>query len=354
MAMISAPTVLIIGAGASREYELPTGAELKNKLKDGLNFYSDIGHVTRGDKRLWECLQHLNPRGTDNVTPAGRALSASIDNFPSIDEALHWWKARADIVQLGKLAIAYYILEAERSSPLAIRNGYVSTDKPRDAWLSTFLSIALAGIERGDAEKAFENVTIINFNYDRTMEHYLYWALQRVGVSATTAAESVDRLKVIRPYGSLGRLEWLPDPNSTFGSQEVTEAAKNIRTFTEQIEGETIPRAIDDAFECASVFIFLGFGFHPQNLELLKPFTPTGSFRPKATHVFATTFGIDPLNDFAIASHLRQDLRLPNNPTLVPCQAGELLINLRPTIGMATNVLASPYRRTSGVGVEPT
>ena len=159
--MISAPTVLIIGAGASREYELPTGAELKDKLKDGLNFYHDAGYVTRGDKRLWECVKHLSPRGTNNVTVAGRELSASIDKFPSIDEALHWWKARLDIVQLGKLAIAYYILEAERGSPLATRNGSVSTDKPRDAWLSTFLSIALAGIEHGNVETAFQNVTII-------------------------------------------------------------------------------------------------------------------------------------------------------------------------------------------------
>ncbi len=51
-------------------------------------------------------------------------------------------------------------------------------------------------LTREQAELAFANLTLINFNYDRTVEQYLYWALQQYGrVPEDVAAKSVASLR---------------------------------------------------------------------------------------------------------------------------------------------------------------
>jgi hypothetical protein len=335
--MFNKHTVFIVGAGASAECGLPSGANLKKKIAEGLNFYFDANQIRTGDAAILENLR----RRFSEVNPhlkAGRELSATMATFPSIDEALHWWRARQDIVELGKFAIAHYILDAEHHSPLARKHGTVDVQTASGTWLATFMSIALSALERDEANKAFENITIINFNYDRTIEHYLYWAMQQqAGVSSETAAECVARLNVIRPYGSIGKLEWQDRSSGIpFGGNDIrfdaNTAAGNIRTFTEQVDEATIYHPINDALDRAHLLIFLGFGFHQQNMHLLRVFT-SNTLRPLVGAVLATTKGIDRRNDPAIQERLRVLGLL--NPMLVPCKAAELLVDLRPTITMA-------------------
>jgi hypothetical protein len=202
------------------------------------------------------------------------------------------------------------------------------------------MSMALSALKQDTAANAFENVTIINFNYDRTVEHYLYLALQQHGgIAAEAAKASVERLKVIRPYGSLGKLEWQTPEGVAFGgnssADEVVAAAKNIRTFTEQIEGDTIRPAIDIALEKACAVICLGFAFHPQNLELLTPIKATQAWRPSVCHVSATTKGLNQGNYPTIRTFLQGHVRLNPEPILNPCTAAQLLKWFRPTIMMA-------------------
>jgi hypothetical protein len=191
--MFNKPTVFIVGAGASAECGLPTGSQLKDRIRVGLGFQFEGGQLRNGDGALLQLLRgrfsQVNP-----YIKAGRELSETITTFPSIDEALHWWKARPEIVELGKLAIAHYILDAERRSPLAGKQRLAASD----TWLATFISMALSGLEQREVSRAFENVTIINFNYDRTIETYLYSALQRRGgISSEEAKHCVTELKVI-------------------------------------------------------------------------------------------------------------------------------------------------------------
>jgi hypothetical protein len=120
--MFNKRTVFIVGAGASAECELPTGAELKDKIAIGFNFYFEANRLRTGDEAI---VQNLRSRFTD-INPhvmAGRELSATMATFPSIDEALHWWRNREDIVELGKLGIARYVLDAEQRSPMARKHG---------------------------------------------------------------------------------------------------------------------------------------------------------------------------------------------------------------------------------------
>src|SRR5262249_32598651 len=207
------------------------------------------------------------------------------------------WRVRSEIVELGKLAIAHYILDSERRSFLSRQRGEINIAAADSTWLSSFISMALSGLERDQAQRAFDAFTVINFNYDRIIEHYLYCALQQhAGISTDQAAACVAGLQIIRPYGSIGKLEWQDSAGVPFGGnnhpQEVTAAVNNLRTFTEQISEETLLPSIDAVLDAAHLVIFLGFGFHQQNMKLFKPLT-LGTRRPNVLAIMATTKGID-------------------------------------------------------------
>jgi SIR2-like domain len=251
---------------------------------------------------------------------------------------LHWWRTRPEIIELGKAAIAHYILEAERESPLATApdTGRVNI-AGSNGWLGILLSIALAARTREDVTRAFENVTFINFNYDRTIEQYIYWSLQQnAGVSAGASAETVAALKIIRPYGTIGKLDWTERHEVGFGDSSIGDlflVSRNIRTFTEQIEQPSIAAAIDQALQAARVVIFLGFGFHEQNLALFK--VGSGSHRNNISRVLATSLGIDKMNYDAMRSRLHASFGLPG-ALLAPLTVSRLLTDLRPTIAMVS------------------
>jgi hypothetical protein len=88
-----------------------------------------------------------------------------------------------------------------------------------DTWLLYFLAMALASQTKAQATKAFQNVTVINFNYDRTVEHFLFSRLQtNFGLTGDEARSAIANLNIIRPYGSVGPLPWQEgDPVSFWG-----------------------------------------------------------------------------------------------------------------------------------------
>ena len=63
-------------------------------------------------------------------------------------------------------------------------------------------------------------------------------------------------------------------------------AAQQILTFTEQVRDIDLVAGIRNALSSADRIVFLGFGYHRQNLELLK------SSAPKHVEVFGTSFAM--------------------------------------------------------------
>jgi len=234
--------------------------------------------------------------GLNRALRAGNDLAQTIPVYISIDEALHYWSARPDIVALGKLVIAREILAAEQRSWLFQLGDEGRFDRATVArsWLWPFFTMAMAAIRREDVGSALRNVTIINFNYDRTVEHFIYWGLQQAVVPADVAAQIVKDLNVIRPYGTVGPLDWHEADGVAFGGRNSPHSlfaiAERIQTYTEQHQNTDVEERIDDALEAANLLIFLGFGFHPQNMDLITP--REGSRRGNIKHVIGTVFGI--------------------------------------------------------------
>jgi hypothetical protein len=144
-------------------------------------------------------------------------LARAMPTFISIDEALHFHSGNPKLVQLGKSEIVRQIIRSKASSALK-GTGRAAPENVRETWFPEFLSMALAGLKKSELESAFENVTIINFNYDRTLDQQLFWALQTTaGVNANIAAQVIAKLNVIRPYGSVGGLDWQQGRSVRFG-----------------------------------------------------------------------------------------------------------------------------------------
>lgn len=100
--MITTPTVLVLGAGASCPYGFPTAKELKNRI----------------------CEVFSNP---DVISRLAKGLDRSSDQFVEFREA--FWKSstssvdaflegRPEFLDVGKLAIAYCLIPFENEPDL--------------------------------------------------------------------------------------------------------------------------------------------------------------------------------------------------------------------------------------------
>jgi hypothetical protein len=261
-------------------------------------------------------------------------ISSVMPSFVSIDEALHYWSEKPDFVTLGKLAIARSILQAEAKSEIRIKPDHkVNIDSAADTWIGHFLSIALSGLKRDAVEEAFSNVTMINFNYDRVVEHFLHTALQvRAAIPSDGAAATLSKLKTIRPYGSLGELPWISSAGINYGEDPGVQAliglANKIRTYTEQQQSGDLTTEICEAIAKSALVVIVGFGFHRQNMMLLKPSKQTGIGRP----VLCTVSGIYDANHPKLRTRLMTLIGGNYLPQLFDMKGQELISLMRPTI----------------------
>ena len=171
--MFTKSTVIILGAGASFECDMPLGGTLRDEIAKGLNFFfGEGGQLKLGDALLYELLKSRHKDDHKNMFHTARTIAGAARHFPSIDEVLHYFRKQALAVDIGKLAIVYYILGAEANSGLGIGSGNAAPDlgKLHESWYGQFFSLAIAGIDQADITQIFDKVTFINFNYDRTLE----------------------------------------------------------------------------------------------------------------------------------------------------------------------------------------
>ncbi len=118
--------VIVVGAGASREFNLPTGAELASIIERDLNFRSDqFGQLVGapGDMELRRAIGVLAQQtgeSTATYINSARQISRNMALTPSIDNYLDTHRNDANLVNVGKLAIANAIIKAERRSTLYI------------------------------------------------------------------------------------------------------------------------------------------------------------------------------------------------------------------------------------------
>lgn len=286
--MFRAKTVFVLGAGASAEVGLPVGDKLLENICNLLEFHFDFGALKKGDHLFLEALKvsletkmdsQKSAEELNSYLRAGRQISASSVQAISIDNIVDALEDDA-IEMMAKIGIVRAIHLAEKSSKFfeakKDNNTGIDLRKFGETWYSHLTKIICENRKSTEIEQVFENLSFVSFNYDRCLEHYLPKSIANYyGVAEATVQETVQSLRVHRPYGIAGKLPWqtLPAAASNFGggdAAELSHAASEIRTFTQGMGDAQKQKAMHSDLMDADRIVFLGSAFHRQNLELLK------------------------------------------------------------------------------------
>lgn len=282
-AMFSQRTVFVLGAGASIPYGFPSGASLERQIVENL---ADPDGVWAAPLR-----EMFNTTTLSNFQTALRwGQAGSVDAFLELN---------AGFLEVGKACIARALVPCEVD--------LVLFDDRQGAWYDG-LWRRLRGAKLDDLTRC--NATFITFNYDRTLEYYLYRVITNLyGVDGPTAREVLATIPILHVHGCLGKL--LHDDEDGDGRRftpEVTvdslRAAMGIRIVHETAQDDAIFDAARDALSTAAHVCLLGFGFHPLNLARLAPERWTAQYQT------ATCQGLGERRRNEIVSAVGQSLRL--------------------------------------------
>ena len=311
--MFQRNTVLVLGAGASSEAALPVGSELKLTIANMVRFSFKDDNLVSGDFRLIHAFQqHCRRLGKGpnlmEYIHAGRRIAEAMPLDSSIDSFIDKQSGDALIELCGKLAIVQAILDAERKSRLFVdntkSNKTLNHEKLSNTWYYKFAQ--LLACDKDQVKDRFGRVAFIIFNYDRTLEHFLFNAPQiYYGIQQKEAAELMQPLKVSHPYGIVGRLPWQDEKGAAaFGDNEpedLSALAGQIKTFGETSREEETAE-MRQVLNQSKIVVFLGFAFHPQNMKIMKPEPPTSIDK-----VFATGHGISKDDCLLIEDEIQRD-----------------------------------------------
>ncbi|HEY60228.1 MAG TPA: hypothetical protein G4N92_06045 [Anaerolineae bacterium] len=255
--MIDKNTVFIFGAGVSKPYGYPTGIELLRGIRDNTasGYFNQVLHN-------YGFPQELLKKFSNDLSEC---------QLPSIDIFL---ENRPKYIDLGKICICAYLLKTENK-------GRLLNDKSQEEGIYQNLYTSL--IDEGGWKSFGENnVSFITFNYDRSLEYYLYTALKATsGESDKIIFDLISNIHIIHVYGSLPTGDNLIIPHLSYGffsnlinlennKELIIEISKEIEIFS---EGEDYSNEFNEAnilLKNAERIYFLGFGYHEVNLRRLK------------------------------------------------------------------------------------
>lgn len=209
--MFEKNTVLILGAGASCDFDYPTGAELITNINSTIikdKICSNFIHISFN-----EMLKRKNQSGPHIFKGQNTMLLHSNEELKLLSDDLHrqrpinidsFLKDNLRYQKIGKQMVAYQILKHEKLKP------YDRSLFPINNW-HTFLIDAIRS-KCHTPQDIFNNkkLTIITFNYDVSLEYDLYHMLTNRDFFIT---DGIDHIKnfceefceknIIHIYGSV-------------------------------------------------------------------------------------------------------------------------------------------------------
>lgn len=323
--MSNKKTLYIVGAGASSEAGLPTGHELKEKIANLLGFERDL---KSGDSCILEALlMYVNQTKIQekDINPyllAARHIRDAMHQATSIDNFIDTHKDDKKIELCGKLAIVRSILDAEKNSKLYIDpsniNNRLNFRDLEKTWYSNFMKLLTENCSKENIAKRLESITLIIFNYDRCIEHFLYNSLQNYyGLKPDEANKLVNEIEIYHPYGVVGSLPWQDTQSVAFGAElqphELLNSAYKIKTFTEGTDPQSSEiLSIRKNITNTNRVVFLGFAYHKLNMKLLMPDGPLLD-SSNARFCFGTAKGISNSDCKIIKSEIKTNYKLNMN-----------------------------------------
>jgi hypothetical protein len=315
--MFNSRTLFVLGAGASKEVGLPTGKELTKIIAKKLSIPppGDEG----GDKAIYLALRAHAGDQLEAYLETANLVSQGMQIARSIDSHIDAHRGDEKVELCGKLAIVRSIMEAEHGSILfktpdkrAPHSSW--SESVQQTWFVEFFKMLYEGVAKSEISSLFENVSFINFNYDRCLEYFIVEAIRiAYGATQDEAENLAKRLKVMHPYGTVGPLPWQGEAAIPFGqvtddAETLLALSKNIRTYTEKVEEGDSVADIRREVARAHVIVFLGFAFHDMNMALLSP--PETINDTVRQRIYATAFDFSPFDASRLQITLKNMLRL--------------------------------------------
>lgn len=260
--MIKEPTVFILGAGASRPYGFPSGKELRKEIC--FNFPNQY--------KIWLARNGLDT--SSDPGPYQRAREFSDTFFKSSDPSIDVWLTKnRKFLRIGKTAIIFRILQAENLSGFREKS-----DIPEQDWyLYLWHRMTNTFVEKDDYKQFAENeINFITFNYDRSLEHFLFESLKNAfyGIGTAGSEKELSKQKFIHVYGKLAPLEWQDSPvNIRYGEEPNQIVPGNFIENLQIIQEAKGNPELEEArllIQKAKRIFFLGFGYGEENLNLLS------------------------------------------------------------------------------------
>jgi len=309
--MIEKRTVFILGAGASRPYGLPTANQLRRDIIE--KFRKSYGHHFTAHR---ETEEERIRRGYPTINDATTFLS--VFDGPNDMESIDLFLSRQPrLREIGKLAILLSILRHERES------GFGNNAKePHRDWYSYLYDRMTRELIGKDGYKEFgrNKVAFITFNYDRSLEHFLFRSFHSFeGATAQEVKEQIDRIDINHVYGKLSPLPWQDrdaskaleygaDDSNSYG--KLPGMVQNLYVVHEERMNPELEKARTAISKAERIF-FLGFGYAKENLEALGL---PGILKPTQL-VYGTTMGFIDKEIVDMQLHLAEGLRYPQKPT---------------------------------------
>lgn len=261
--MITKQTVFVLGAGASEPYGFPLGGRLVREA---------ITRLTRSRDPIHEMLQRVCGCTITRLQEFASALERSAS--PSIDVFL---EGRPDFLDIGKAVIAGVLIPYENEIELFTRYEASLVDenlRRARRWYDYLLN----RMTTGKPEDFTENkLSILTFNYDRSLEHFLLVALQnRYNIGPTQAAQFLAAIPIIHLHGQLGQLGEKLDLDAgmrpydgAIAPATIKLAAAGISVVHEDIGHYPQFTRANDLLRAADQIWILGFGYLERNIKRL-------------------------------------------------------------------------------------
>lgn len=301
--MITTPTVFVLGAGASMPYGYPSGYGLVKKI---FNNISD-------DEKVSDILFDLEMEGTKSFRyNLIRSRRLSIDSFLE-----HW--PRYQII--GKLAIASVLTQCEKDS----LNKFDDLENDGD-WYKYLFDKMNTSFDDFDNNQ----VSFITFNYDRSLEHYLFDALLNAYEYSTQeeCAKKLKNIPILHMYGKLDNLPWenwekegsVRDYGTIPSANDLLNTSKGINIIHEIDEDPVFKRAqnlLDNADEIHFIGLNLLNRLNLDRLQIKSVLNLENSMNRSILNkkVYGTCFGIEDGQKQSIQAyfHYKNNLVLGNN-----------------------------------------
>lgn len=308
-------TTLVIGAGAHVPYGFPTGEQLLERIKQMHPGYPRAGLSPVEYQRIEQSNAFLQNQITNEVI-ARKIIKAPHEGYDknqlkndvyaklcefindlgesgvhSIDTFLAQYiaeKKDEDYAQIGKLIIAFLILDFEKNKNIA----FLKHD-----WIHFIIKSFFMDKEKLDA--FLENPpNIVTFNYDNLFERIIIGNLKKFhGYTDELCKEAIAKINIKHVYGDVGSA-FLPHL-----TDQLTYALENIRVIGEErnkAQNDQEIATIRKSIEATPTVIFLGFGFDRQNLNLLFPKISRKHFEDHvtcySTNINLSQFSINQIN----------------------------------------------------------